>query len=172
MSSILKVSEIQDPTNGNTALEIDSSGRVNKPAQPRFRATGNGWFDLATASTWETITGFNTEDFDVGGCFNTSNSQFTVPVSGVYLVILRAWMEGTADSANYLRVLNQTDTLALLEGGENGNNNDDHTIQLAGLLNLTSGKVLVPQGYRSPVHATQDVYLSSAYAEFSAILLG
>lgn len=28
MSSILKVSEIQDPTNGNTALTIDSSGTV------------------------------------------------------------------------------------------------------------------------------------------------
>ena len=28
MTSILKVSEIQDPTNSNTALEIDSSGRV------------------------------------------------------------------------------------------------------------------------------------------------
>ena len=171
MASEIGVQKIQH-TNGTDAMTIDSSGRIHKPAQPRFRATGNGWFDLATSGQWETITGFNTEDFDVGGCFNTSNSQFTVPVSGVYLVILRAWMEGTADSANYLRVLNQTDTLALLEGGENGNNNDDHTIQLAGLLNLTSGKVLVPQGYRSPVHATQDVYLSSAYAEFSAILLG
>ena len=29
MSSILKVSEIQDPTNGNSALSIDSSGNVN-----------------------------------------------------------------------------------------------------------------------------------------------
>ena len=29
MSSILKVSEIQDPTNGNTALTIDSSGNMS-----------------------------------------------------------------------------------------------------------------------------------------------
>ena len=28
MSSILKVSEVQDPTNGNTALTIDSSGNI------------------------------------------------------------------------------------------------------------------------------------------------
>lgn len=170
MTGIIKVDTIQN-NGGTTGLTIDSSGRVNKPAQPRFRATGNGWFNLATAATWETITGFNLEDFDVGGCFNTSNSQFTVPVSGVYLVILRAWMEGTADSANYLRVLNQTDSVTLIEGGENGNNNDDHTIQLASLLNLTSGKVLVPQGYRSPVHASQDIYINSNYGEFSAILL-
>ena len=37
MSSILKVSEIQDPTNGNTALEIDSSGRVAMSQQEMFR---------------------------------------------------------------------------------------------------------------------------------------
>ena len=28
MTSTLKVSEIQDPTNGNTALTIDTNGRV------------------------------------------------------------------------------------------------------------------------------------------------
>jgi hypothetical protein len=38
MSSILKVSEIQDPTNGNTAVSIDSSGRVLTPARPAFFA--------------------------------------------------------------------------------------------------------------------------------------
>ena len=37
MSSILKVSEIQDPTNGNTALEVDSSGRVAMSQQEMFR---------------------------------------------------------------------------------------------------------------------------------------
>ena len=42
MSSILKVSEIQDPTNGNTALEVDSSGRVAVSQQEMFRkADGN-----------------------------------------------------------------------------------------------------------------------------------
>lgn len=170
MTGILKVDTIQSG-GGTTGLTIDSSGRLLKPAQPRFRATGNsGWFSLATTGQWETVTDFNVEDFDVGGCFNTTNSQFTVPVSGVYIVILRAWLKGNVDSANYLRVYNQTDGTALLEGGENGNNNDDHTIQLTGLLDLTAGKVLVPQGYRYPV-GSQDVYVHSAYSEFSAILL-
>ena len=34
MTSILKVTEIQDPTNSNTALTIDSSGRVSTPVKP------------------------------------------------------------------------------------------------------------------------------------------
>ena len=167
----LSVPTIKDSSGTNTALSIDSTGRITKPSQPRFRAHGSGWFDLATNATWETITGFNTEDYDVGGCFKTSNAQFTVPLSGIYLVNLRAWMEGTVDSANYLRVYNQTDSVALIEGGENGNNNDDHTIQLTALLNLDANDVLVPQGYRSPIHATNDIYLAESYAEFSAILL-
>ena len=38
MSSILKVSEIQDPTNGNSALTVDSTGRVLTPAKGTFFA--------------------------------------------------------------------------------------------------------------------------------------
>ena len=34
MTSILKVTEIQDPTNSNTALTIDSAGRVSTPVKP------------------------------------------------------------------------------------------------------------------------------------------
>ena len=39
MTSILKVSQIQDPTNSNTALTIDSSGRIVTPARPAFSVT-------------------------------------------------------------------------------------------------------------------------------------
>ena len=34
MTSILKVTEIQDPTNSNSALTIDSDGRVSTPVKP------------------------------------------------------------------------------------------------------------------------------------------
>ena len=41
MSSILKVSEIQDPTNGNSALTVDSSGRVLTPQRVHFYASAS-----------------------------------------------------------------------------------------------------------------------------------
>ena len=41
MSSILKVSEIQDPTNGNTALSINSSGTVSASAILGYRVFFN-----------------------------------------------------------------------------------------------------------------------------------
>ena len=45
MTSILKVSEIQDPTNGNTALTIDSSGRILTPNRPMvsYRSANNNY---------------------------------------------------------------------------------------------------------------------------------
>jgi len=34
MASILKVNTIQDATNSNTAISVDSSGRVTTPTRP------------------------------------------------------------------------------------------------------------------------------------------
>lgn len=72
--------------NGTTALTIDSSGRVLTPARPAFRAriagsTGNHG-DNGTLV-------FETEDFDVGGVYNTSNGKFTAPIDGVYHLMFR-----------------------------------------------------------------------------------
>ena len=40
--STLKVGTIQDHTNSNTAISIDSSGRVTQPAKPYFSYTNVG----------------------------------------------------------------------------------------------------------------------------------
>ena len=41
MASILKVNTIQDATNSNTALSIDSSGRILYPSIPHISFQGN-----------------------------------------------------------------------------------------------------------------------------------
>ena len=40
MSSVLKVSEIQDPTNGNTALKVASDGAVQMTTVEHTNGTG------------------------------------------------------------------------------------------------------------------------------------
>ena len=80
--STLKVGTIQAHANGNTALVIDSSGRVTQPAKPAFRAEKRA--SNQTYSGGQPKVTFEHETFDIGSNYDTSNSRFVAPVSGVY----------------------------------------------------------------------------------------
>jgi len=96
MTSILKVSEIQDPTNSNTAMTIDAAGRVRMPVRPAFRA------HLTTVTTFSTSTIiYDSVDFDIGGDYDATTGEFTAPVTGVYLVLWNGLLDSSASAANY-----------------------------------------------------------------------
>ena len=80
--STLKVGTIQDPSNSNTAMSIDSSGRVTIPQRICFSAqykTGGGG-----ASVGDGLIVFNTADVNKGSGYDTSTGLFTAPVAGTY----------------------------------------------------------------------------------------
>ena len=80
MSSILKVSEIQDPTNGNTALTIDSSGRVFTPTRPALFAQGNSEANVTYANNADVTfatSGINKGEFEQGGMTLVSNTRIS-----------------------------------------------------------------------------------------------
>ena len=71
---------------GTVNLKVDGSGRVTKPNQPAF---------MVVMTSAPTVTGtsnstlpWNSEIFDVGSNFNTSNYRFTAPVAGKYYMHL------------------------------------------------------------------------------------
>lgn len=80
MTSILKVSEIQDPTNSNTALSIDSSGQVALPNIPYARVIVGTTTTVTPPAKvpFDTVLGSN------GIVWNTTNYTFTVPITGLY----------------------------------------------------------------------------------------
>ena len=80
MASILKVNTIQDATNSNTALSIDSSGRVLQPTTPVFWAYSN----TNNVSTANTAIVFNLTDLNNGNHYSTSTGRFTAPIAGLY----------------------------------------------------------------------------------------
>ena len=84
-------------TNGAERMRISATGIITTPSQPAFRAynsTNNIW-TLAGNATFV----FNTTEYNIGNCYNTSNGRFTAPVAGVYqfnfyTIILGAYTNG------------------------------------------------------------------------------
>ena len=85
MTSILKVSEIQDPTNSNTALTIDTSGRVSTPVKP-FAFVGFPGTDSYVAQSANTVVTFSHAFVNDGNHYDTSTYKFTCPVAGLYRI--------------------------------------------------------------------------------------
>ena len=50
MTSTLKVSTIQDPTNSNSAISIDTSGHVSHPVRPYFSVRQNSGQSVASGT--------------------------------------------------------------------------------------------------------------------------
>ena len=75
----------------NTFLKTDGSGNLSFASaggsnSPRFRATMGS--NQTLSDNVAAKIAFNTEDYDVGSCFDTSNYRFTVPSGegGLYLI--------------------------------------------------------------------------------------
>ena len=71
MASILKVNTIQDATNSNTAMTIDSSGRILTPARPAFSAYLTAQVSYGSANAYQLVT-WNATHFNIGSCYSTS----------------------------------------------------------------------------------------------------
>lgn len=77
----LEVANIKDSTGNNTAMTIDSSGRVLRPTSTLVV------FDATTVSGGSITSGiipFNSAGLNLGNHFNTTTYKFTAPVNGVY----------------------------------------------------------------------------------------
>ena len=89
MASILKVNTIQDATNSNTAISVDSSGRVSLPLVPAFRVGLTDSQSITSSSAnidieWNEGTSSDNDNCFSQGGFSWSSGIVTVPISGVY----------------------------------------------------------------------------------------
>lgn len=139
-------------TNGVLRLEIDASGAVDLPTNPRVRTTRNG----------QTITGgsltnlaFDTEVFDVGGWHDnvTNNDQHVVPADGdgVYAITGHVrFLEstaaggGAANAGTFRQLQVEVDGSAVdLPGDRVANVTSGNTeITTSGVVALTAGQVV------------------------------
>ena len=99
---------IKDSTGTNTAMTIDSSGRILQPANPKFGVYLN---TLGANTDFQTAAGdipFDTIDFNVGNCVAISSgvATFTAPITGHYqfnlLAVFQGLGSGTGHCSTYL----------------------------------------------------------------------
>ena len=113
-------------TNGTTAQTIDSTGRITEPNKPAWSvyfyndgtggSDGSGGDGVGTGSGSGTTILWNRKSVDTGNSYNTSTGHYTVPVSGVYFVSLKAL--GVNDTGGNVRHTN----LQLQKSTDSGNN--------------------------------------------------
>ena len=101
MTSVLKVTEIQDPTNSNTALTIDSSGRVSRPVIP-FAFVGFPGTDSYVAQTANAVVTFSHAFVNDGNHYDTSTYKFTCPVAGLYRIEVATLSQSVDQAASWI----------------------------------------------------------------------
>ena len=161
--STLKVGTIQDHTNSNNALLIDSSGRVTAPANPKFSAslgTSIGVADYTATSGIGTdayVVPLDTEDFDIGNCVSISSNvtTFTSPITGYYQFNLSCLFQN-ATNAGHISIY--FDVNGVLD---NSDSDDDYrvienpasanylTLTNSALIYVSSGQTVQPHMYVS-----------------------
>ncbi len=119
----------------NTALEVQTSGEINKPLQPAFNValTSNSSTSFIPDGSWATVQ-FTGEVFDVGA--NFSSYTFTAPVTGKYLLTTSVRVNSISHTATYywLRIdtsnRNYYGTLLDSNDLDNGGTIEFHTFNL------------------------------------------
>lgn len=91
----------------NDALKIDTNGHVTMPLQPSFRADKNSTAQNNIGSSAVTVT-FGTERVDTNGDYNTSNSTFTAPVTGTYVLHYSMRLQAIDSASSYYNVSIET----------------------------------------------------------------
>jgi len=141
--SKLYVDEIASKTGGTDALTIDSTGRILTPARPVLLAQGNVNSNVVYGNNADitfATSGVGFGEFAQGGMSLVNNTQFTVPITGLYQFQTSVYVN---DSHTAIRLqlaingnFNPTTTIAgLAQFGDAAS----RSIQLNHVLNLTAG---------------------------------
>ena len=80
---------------------INLTGNVSEPNKPAFSVYRSGANQDISHNTYTKVL-FDAEVFDVGGNFDTSNSRFTAPITGKYLLMGHIYIYPTYQVETYV----------------------------------------------------------------------
>tara|TARA_R100001510_G_C7638906_1_gene196710 strand:+ start:763 stop:1644 length:882 start_codon:yes stop_codon:yes gene_type:complete len=171
---------IKDSTGTNTAMTIDSSGRVITPARPAFHVTRSANITL-TGGNDHQIFPFDTVTFDIGNNFSTTNFNYVCPVAGVYFFSLNARIDvATQGGSQYLRgvIYKGADAAtnigpyqvagASLHAITGENASDFESMVVSGVLQCNAGDIVTAMGG----HNTDTSIQLHTQSQFTGFLVG
>ena len=111
--STLKVGTIQDPTNSNTAIGIDSSGVVSMTQNPLLKVVTSAGFTSEGSSSLNQYQNLDSTVINRGGwtVASTNGGRFTVPKTGYYHFEFLTFLDTNNDIRAYYLQVNKNGTL-------------------------------------------------------------
>ena len=150
MASILKVENISH-TNSTAAMTIDSSGRILTPARPMLCAQGNVNNDVVYANNADiafATSGVGFGEFAQGGMSLVNNTQFTVPITGLYQFQSSVYINDSHTAVRLQLTLNGgTNPATTIAGNVQSGAAASRSIQLNHVLNLTAGDYVTVRNF-------------------------
>lgn len=88
----------QGYSDGTLLMQLDASGRLQKPSQPAFYGQKAS---VSLSGGTQTKVTLDTVYFNTGSSYNSSNGIFTAPVAGKYVVMMNMRRASGADPSGY-----------------------------------------------------------------------
>ena len=168
--STIKVQNIAH-TNGTNAMTISSGGVVTQPNNPMFKVTGAD--NVAIADNTFTKVTFNSEEFDVGGYYDsTTNYRYTPQVAGKYVIYSRGYI-------TYASAATENLYLAIYKNGTEVSNfarSDDNalygSVQVSSLIEMNGSSDYVEIYIKASFSSNAKYYAGGSLGEFSGYRIG
>lgn len=170
MSSIIKVDTIQNAA-GTTGLTIDSNGVITNPAKPMFKARGPANVSLTNNNL--TLVQFNTEEFDVGGYFDTSTYRYTPQVAGKYFIHSRLYITYGSAPLEFLEIwlYKNGSTDSLYTRYSNGSTEIYGSVGLSTIVDMNGSTDYLSVYVKASTSTDAVYYANEFYGEFSGFLI-
>jgi len=157
ITTTAQIGTIKDAGGNETAMTIDTVGRIKTPARPAFMVGRSANISLTEGNSHQVLP-FNNTAFDVGSNFSTSNHNYVCPIAGLYHFALNVRFDSIT-SGGFLRGLiykgndaatNTTpwDTNPAVFHGyiTGGHGTAYHTVVVSGYFQCAAGDIVTAMG--------------------------
>ena len=168
--STLKVQNIAH-TNGTNAMTISSGGVVTQPNNPMFKATGAD--NIALTNNTFTKVQFNSEEFDVGGYYDsTTNYRYTPQVAGKYLIYGRVYITYASEATENLYIAIYKNGTAAQQFARSDDSSLYGSVQISSLIEMNGSSDYVEIYTKASISSNAVYYSGGTLGEFSGYRIG